>query len=131
MPDVALFTHATVNAAKYVAFISDGGADLSGKPVFGVSRSTIEGGIDFDRQGVIGSVWTAYTGPFTPVGEPDALASGHTLLHARALVPLHASWSLGLGVQNILDTQYAELRASGFVSPGQPRTLLVTLRQGK
>jgi outer membrane cobalamin receptor len=131
LPDVALFTHATVNEAKYVAFISDDGADLSGKPVFGVSRSTIEGGIDFDRRGVIGSVWTAYTGPFTPVGEPDALASAHTLLHARALVPLHAGWSLGLGVQNILDTQYAELRASGFVSPGQPRTLLVTLRQGK
>jgi hypothetical protein len=33
-------------------------------------------------------------------------------------------------MQNILDKKYAEVRASGFVSPGQPRTLLVTLRHG-
>jgi len=130
VPAVALFTHSTINDAHYVHLVSDDGEDLSGVPVFGVARSTVEGGVDFQRRGIIGSIWTAYTGPFTPIGEPDARTSSYTLLNARGVVPVSGPWSLGLGVQNILDRHYTELRASGFVSPGQPRTFLLTLRYG-
>jgi outer membrane receptor for ferric coprogen and ferric-rhodotorulic acid len=79
---------------------------------------------------VLGSVWAAYTGPFTPVGEPGTRTGAYTLAHARAVVPVRGPWSLGLGIQNIFDRRYAELRAAGFISPGQPRTVLVTLRHG-
>ena len=123
----AVFTHATFNDAHYVHLVTDEGDDLSGANVFGVSKSTVEGGVDFEKRGVRGSVWAAYTGPFTPVGEPDTRTDGFTLLHVRATAPLGTKWSVGVGVQNILDTRYPELRAAGFVSPGQPRTMLLTL----
>ncbi|HET7563795.1 MAG TPA: TonB-dependent receptor [Gemmatimonadaceae bacterium] len=130
VPAVALFTHSTINDAHYTRLISDDGEDLSGVPVFGVARSLVESGVDFQHRGLMGSVWAAYTGPFTPIGEPDARTSPYTLLNARGVVPINATFSLGIGVQNILDRRYTELRASGFVSPGQPRTVLVTLRYG-
>ncbi|HKG92497.1 MAG TPA: TonB-dependent receptor [Gemmatimonadaceae bacterium] len=130
IPAVALFGHATVNDAHFLELVNDEGESLAGEPVFGVSRATVEAGADFERRGLLGSVWAAYTGPFTPFGEPGGRADAFTLVHARVLVPLGGPWSLGVGVQNLLDDRYTELRASGFVSPGQPRTVLVTLRHG-
>ncbi|HEX6964783.1 MAG TPA: TonB-dependent receptor [Gemmatimonadaceae bacterium] len=130
VPAVALFTHATVNDAHYTRLVSDDGENLAGVPVFGVARSTVEGGVDFQHGGIMGSVWTAYTGPFTPIGEPDVRTAPYTLFNARGVVPVGGPWSLGLGVQNILDRRYTELRASSFVSPGQPRTFLLTVRYG-
>lgn len=130
VPAVALFAHATINDAHYTRLVTDDGDDLSGKPVFGVARATVESGFDVEAGGVLGSVWAAYTGPFTPIGEPDARTSSHTLLNVRGSVSIGGPWSVALGMQNILDKKYAEVRASGFVSPGQPRTLLVTLRHG-
>ncbi len=130
VPAIALFTHSTINDAHYARLVSDDGDDLSGVPVFGVARATVESGVDFQHRGLVGSVWAAYTGPFTPIGEPDVRTSPYTLLNARGAAPLRGPWSLGLGMQNIFDRHYTELRASGFVSPGQPRTLLLTLRYG-
>jgi outer membrane cobalamin receptor len=127
VPAAALFAHATLNDAHYLTLLTDDGDNLSGANVFGVAKATIEAGVDFDTHGVRGSLWTAYTGPFTPIGEPDVRTAAYTLLHFRATMPLGHRWSAGIGVQNLLDTRYPELRASGYVSPGQPRTLLVTL----
>ncbi|HEX6535666.1 MAG TPA: TonB-dependent receptor [Gemmatimonadaceae bacterium] len=126
-PTVALFTHATVNDAHYLRLVTDEGESLAGKPVFGVARATVEGGADVQYKGALGSIWAAYTGPFTPIGEPDARTSPYVLFNARGLIPISSGWALAVGVQNILDRRYAEVRASGFVSPGQPRTVLVTL----
>jgi outer membrane receptor for ferric coprogen and ferric-rhodotorulic acid len=33
-----------------------------------------------------------------------------------------------LELQNIFDTRYPEIRASGFINPGAPRTLRAALR---
>jgi outer membrane receptor for Fe3+-dicitrate len=129
-PVFALFAHGTFNDAKYLDLITDEGEDLRGVSVYGVARSTLESGLDFGRRGVVGSLWAAYTGPFTPINEPDARTSPYTLLHFRITVPLRKQLSLGLGVQNILDRAAAELRAARFVNPTQPRTFLVTLRYG-
>jgi outer membrane receptor protein involved in Fe transport len=131
LPAAAVFTHATITDARFVSLISEEGKDLAGLPVFGVSRSNVEGGIDFGRRAVSGSLWAAYTGPFTPVGEPDMRTSAFTLVHVRAIAAVSGPWSVSFGVQNIFDKRYAEVRASGFVSPGQPRTLLMTLRHEK
>jgi outer membrane receptor protein involved in Fe transport len=126
-PAVALFTHATVNDAHYLRLVDEDGESLAGKPVFGVARATVEVGADVQYGDALGSVWAAYTGPFTPIGEPDARTSPYVLLNARGLIPITSGWALALGVQNILDRRYAEVRASGFVSPGQPRTVLATI----
>jgi len=127
---VALFAHGTFNDAKYLHLVTEEGEDLRGVPVYGVARSTLESGVDFENRGVAGSLWAAYTGPFTPINEPDVRTSPYTLVHFRTTVPLRKGFSLGLGVQNVLDRSAVELRAAGFVSPTQPRTFLVTLRYG-
>ena len=129
-PVVALFAHGTFNDAKYLDLITEEGENLRGVSVFGVARETLESGIDFGSRGVAGSLWAAYTGPFTPIGEPDVRTGSYTLVHFRTTLPLKKQFSLGLGVQNVLDKKAIELRAAGFVSPTQPRTFLVTLRYG-
>jgi hypothetical protein len=39
--------------------------------------------------------------------------------------------SLDLDLLNVLDQKYPELRASGFLNPGAPRTLRAALRLGR
>jgi outer membrane cobalamin receptor len=129
-PIFAVFAHGTFNDAKYLDLITEEGEDLRGVDVFGVARSTLESGVDFGHRGVAGSLWAAYTGPFTPINEPDVRTSPYTLVHFRTTLPLKKQFSLGLGVQNVLDRKAVELRAAGFVSPAQPRTFLITLRYG-
>lgn len=127
---IALFAHGTFNDAKYRHLVTEEGEDLTGVPVYGVARSTLESGIDFDQADIAGSLWAAYSGPFTPINEPDVRTSSYTLLHFRTTLPVKGKFSLGLGVQNLLDKRAVELRAAGFVSPTQPRTFLATLRYG-
>jgi outer membrane cobalamin receptor len=129
-PIFALFAHGTFNDAKYTRRLTEGGDNLEGVSVYGVARSTLESGLDFQSGGIAGSLWTAYTGPFTPINEPDVRTSPYTLVHFRTTVPVAPKWSLGLGVQNLLNRRAIELRAAGFVSPTQPRTFLVTVRYG-
>ncbi|MBX6332691.1 MAG: TonB-dependent receptor [Gemmatimonadaceae bacterium] len=129
-PAVALFAHATINDAHYLRLVNDEGESLAGTPVFGVARATVESGVDLQYRGALGSIWAAYTGPFTPIAEPEARTSPYTLVNMRGTIPLTGAWSLALGVQNILDRSYPEVRASGFVSPGQPRTVLLTVLWG-
>jgi hypothetical protein len=69
------------------------------------------------------------SGPYTPIGEPD------TETRAYAVADLGASLALGslgpvldLELQNVLDAKYPEIRASGFLNPGAPRTLRAALR---
>jgi outer membrane cobalamin receptor len=127
---VSFFLHATVNDAHYVHLVSDGGDNLAGVPVYQVAKSTVEGGFDVEHGSLAGSLWAAYTGPWTPVNQPTVRTSGYTLLNLRAAVPLSGPWSAVLGIQNILDQRYVEVQASGFVSPGQPRVFMITLRHG-
>jgi len=66
-------------------------------------------------------------GPYTP------FQSVGTVLPAYGLFHLSGALSIGrgevqLGVRNLLDHIYAELRAGDFVVPGQPRTVFVTVR---
>lgn len=70
-----------------------------------------------------------FAGPYTPIGEPDVRTQPY------ALAELGATWDLGaiggaldVDVTNLLDTRYPELRASGFLNPGAPRTLRVGIR---
>ena len=70
-----------------------------------------------------------FSGPYTPIGEPGVETQSYALLDAGAsieLVPIGAV--LDLELQNILDGKYPEIRASGFINPGAPRTLRAALR---
>ena len=70
-----------------------------------------------------------FSGPYTPMGEPGVETQSYAVLDAGAsleLAPLNAV--LDLELQNIFDTRYPEIRASGFINPGAPRTLRAALR---
>jgi outer membrane receptor protein involved in Fe transport len=125
---LTLFAHAIVNHARFVHLITDAGDTLTGKPIPQVSNATVEGGIDFQRGLVVGSVWAAYTGPWTPVGMQGTLTAAYTLVNFRATIPLPGVWSAVVGVQNIFSVKYMEVAASGYVSPGQPVTAMLTVR---
>jgi hypothetical protein len=70
-----------------------------------------------------------FSGPYTPIGEPGVETQSYAVLDAGTSVelgPLRAM--LDLELQNVFDTKYPEIRASGFLNPGAPRTLRAALR---
>jgi len=70
-----------------------------------------------------------FSGPYTPIGEPGVETQSYTVLDLGASVavaPLGAV--LDLELNNSLDAKYPEIRASGFLNPGAPRTLRAALR---
>ena len=66
-------------------------------------------------------------GPSTPFDEPDVEVGSCGLLHVSGGVRF-GTVLVSAGVRNLLDHAYPELRAGGFVSPGQPRSVYGTLR---
>ena len=54
----------------------------------------------------------------------------YTLVHLSGEVRLAEGDFLELGVRNLFDRAYPELRAGGFVSPGQRRSVFASLRTG-
>ena len=66
-------------------------------------------------------------GPYTPFDEtPGFEVPAYGLLHASGTVRALRT-TLVLGVRNLLDRAYPELRGGGFVSPGQPRSVYASL----
>ncbi|HEY7634602.1 MAG TPA: TonB-dependent receptor [Gemmatimonadales bacterium] len=75
--------------------------------------------------------WTTlrFSGPYTPIGEPDAETQSYAVADLGFSLALGAVGPvLDLELQNVLDAKYPEIRASGFLNPGAPRTLRAALR---
>lgn len=68
-----------------------------------------------------------WVGPYSPFDEPGVLAGGYGLLHLSAVIPLDGL-ELEAGMRNALDRTYPEVIAGHLVSPGQPRTVLLSVR---
>ncbi|MDH4132103.1 MAG: TonB-dependent receptor [Gemmatimonadota bacterium] len=64
-------------------------------------------------------------GPYVPIGEPDVETQPYLVADLGALVPLASTITADVSLQNLFDREYPELRSSGFVNPGRPRTLRV------
>jgi outer membrane receptor protein involved in Fe transport len=126
---LSLFVQAVVNDAHYVRLMADT-VNLAGVPVYQVARSVVQAGIDVQEGLIEGSLWMTYTGAWTPVNQPDVRTSPYTLVNLRAAFPISGPWSGAMGVRNMFDAKYVEVQASGYVSPGQPRGILVTVRHG-
>ena len=70
-----------------------------------------------------------FSGPYTPIGEPDVKTQSYAVLDVGAslhVAPLGAV--LDLELENALNAKYPEIRASGFLNPGAPRTFRAALR---
>jgi len=95
-----------------------------GKEVPGVAKYTVQAGINT----VLASKYLVALnaralGPYTPIGEPDIRTQPYIVFDLSGQVPLGAGLQLDLAIQNLFDTKYPEIRASGFINPGPPLTL--------
>jgi outer membrane receptor protein involved in Fe transport len=71
---------------------------------------------------------TNVVGPYTPFEEEPGLElESYGLLHLNGGIRL-GTVLLDLGIRNLLDHAYPELRAGGYVSPGQPRSVYGSAR---
>lgn len=70
-----------------------------------------------------------FSGPYTPIGEPAVETSSYAVLDLGGSIQVgSAGTTLDLELQNVFDTKYPEIRASGFINPGSPRTLRAGIR---
>lgn len=98
-----------------------------GDPVPGVARVT--GSVRADAamgRTVAGATWRLL-GSFVPIGEPGVSTRSASVLDLDWSVPV-GRLVVDLALQNVLDLRYVENRASGFITPGIPRVLRLTVR---
>jgi outer membrane receptor protein involved in Fe transport len=70
-----------------------------------------------------------FSGPYTPIGEPSGETQGYAVVDLGASLEVAKLGGVfDLELQNAFDTKYPEIRASGFINPGQPRTLRAGIR---
>ena len=114
----------TVLDAKYTSEVTDDGDTLNGRPVFNTSKFVGAGGFRFAPPTASWYVRVSgnIQGPYTPFDEPGVEVGTYGLLHLDAGVRFGKA-QLSVGVRNLFDHSYTELRAGGFVSPGEPRTV--------
>jgi hypothetical protein len=124
----------TFNDARYrslVAVPDEGGSPvvLNGLRVFNTSTYVGAAGVDLTMPGAAWRVRLSgnWVGPYSPFDRPGDVMPGYGLAHAGV------QWSVGsseldVGVRNVFDRAYPELVAGEVVSPGQPRTVYVSLR---
>jgi outer membrane receptor protein involved in Fe transport len=78
--------------------------------------------------GVTGRLEWRVTGPYVPIGEPDARTDPFSTIDAALSYPIRDRMRVGLELRNALNRVYPEMRSSGYVSPGAPRTITLTLQ---
>jgi len=129
---VTVSTDWTINDAKYRSFTTEDGDVLKDEVrVFNTARYVGIAAIAVSQP--TSGVWTVrlatnVVGPYTPFDEePGFQLPAYGLLHLSGRVRF-AKADLEVGVRNLLDREYPELRAGGFVAPGQPRSLFANVR---
>jgi outer membrane receptor protein involved in Fe transport len=121
----------TFTDAKYRDFITEDGESLAGTRIFNTAEYVGVTALDLAIPGAPWHVRAAANtvGPYTPFDEPGVSLSPYVLFHLSGDVRVGPA-TLQLGIRNLLDHAYPELRAGGFVAPGQPRTVYAGLRYG-
>ncbi|HTK52510.1 MAG TPA: TonB-dependent receptor [Gemmatimonadaceae bacterium] len=129
---VTVSTDWTINDARYRSFTTEDGDVLRDEVrVFNTARYVGIAAIAVSQPG--SGAWTVrlstnVVGPYTPFDEePGFELPAYALLHLSGRVRF-AKADLEVGVRNLLDRDYPELRAGGFVAPGQPRSIFASLR---
>lgn len=128
-PAWTLTTDLTFTDAKYRSLITEEGDTLTGARVFNTAKYAGSAGLTWNPVGSIfnGALSTNLVGPYAPFDEPGTTLDPYALVHATAGVRLGRTL-VQLGVRNLFDRMYPELRAGEFVVPGQPRTAYGTVR---
>ncbi len=114
--------------AKYRKLVTEDGDTLSGARVFNTAKYVGSVVLNLKPKG---PRWHAHlgsnvVGPYTPFDAPGESEPAYALFHAGAGLMVGRA-ELSLGINNLLDRRYLELRAGDFIVPGQPRTVTVGL----
>jgi hypothetical protein len=98
----------------------------------GVARWFGRTGVEADLlSSLTGRALVRFSGPYTPIGEPAVRTQEYAVVDLGASIRLAPSGTtLDFDLLNALDTKYPELRASGFLNPGAPRSLRAAVRFG-
>lgn len=80
------------------------------------------------RDGMSAYALGRFTGPYTPIGEPGVTTQPYFVLDLGGSMAFGPRTSLDVDLLNVLDAKYPEIRASGYINPGAPRSLLVSVR---
>ncbi len=130
---VTLSTDWTFLDARYERLVTADGDTLSGERVYntaryvGVASATLEP----PGRGWRVTVSLNAVGPYSPFDEPGVVRPAYALVHAGAGFRIAGGDYLDVGVRNLFNQAYRELEAGGFIAPGQPRSLYVSLRTGR
>jgi outer membrane receptor for ferric coprogen and ferric-rhodotorulic acid len=119
----------TFNDAKYLRLVTEEGDTLSGARVFNTARYAGSAALSWAPPFSVfnATLSTNAVGRYTPFDEPGVELDPYALVHLTAGVRF-GTMLVQLGVRNLLDHRYPELRAGGFVVPGQPRSVFGTVR---
>ena len=69
-----------------------------------------------------------FTGPYTPIGEPGVTTQAYAVVDLGGSLAVGPLTSIDVDLLNVFDAKYPEIRASGYINPGAPRSLLVSVR---
>jgi outer membrane receptor protein involved in Fe transport len=128
-PGVSLSADATLNDAKYRRFLTEEGDTLFDVRVYNTAKYVGSAAVDVAPSG---TRWhlrlaTNVVGPYSPFDQPGVTLPAYALFHASV-----GTWvgpaQLEVGVRNLLNRAYPELQAGDFVAPGQPRSLVGSVR---
>ncbi|HYL55413.1 MAG TPA: TonB-dependent receptor [Gemmatimonadales bacterium] len=127
-PALAVTTDWTFNDARYRQLVTETDT-LSGARVFNTAKYVGAVAVEVAPPAAIWRlrVSSNVVGPYSPFDEPGVVLPSYGLLHASGSMTIGAA-RLELGVRNVLDRAYPELRAGGFVTPGQPRSVFGSIR---
>lgn len=128
----------TFNDARYRSIFSEPGeggeppAQLDGLRVYNTSKYLGSAAVDLTMPATPWRLRLSgnWVGGYSPFDEPGVVLGGYGLAHA-SLTWMHRGIEANLGVRNLLDRAYPELVAGDVVSPGEPRTVFVSLRAGR
>jgi outer membrane receptor protein involved in Fe transport len=124
----------TINDARYKTLNlepEDGGDPerLDGLRVYNTSRYVGNAALDVSPAGTPWHIRASgeLVAGYSPFDEPGVVLGGYTLAH------LSGAWTfrvaeVDLGIRNLFNRAYPELVADHIVSPGEPRTVYLTVR---
>ncbi len=130
--DVTLRTEWTFTDARYRSLVTADGDTLNGARVFNTARYVGVADLTFTAPG---GGWRAGVGltalgPYSPFDAPGVVLPAYALVQLSGGIRIAAGDYLQIGVRNLFNRSYPELRAGSFVTPGQPRSVFASLRTG-
>ena len=130
-PSLRLTSDWTFTDARYLRLVTEGGDTLNGARVYNTARFVGTAAAELSPPGRAWSlrVATNVVGPYSPFDAPGVVLPTYALLHISVGLAIPHLGQLEMGVRNLLDRSYPELRAGSFVTPGQARTVVATLRR--